>query len=440
MADVRSGWSWQWGGGLDDVRWPEGFSRSALDPYYDLAAHMLQVTPVAADPATGRLPRRTTAMEDLVDAMGRRSGTVRPHLAVRFSDDPDTATPNVHGVLQRGCTFTGECVLGCNQGAKNTPDLNYLAVAERHGAVAVLGAEVTGLSPGDGRWAVTYRDEPAAGREREVVAARVFLAAGAVGTTELLLRARDVARTLPGLPGTLGHGFSGNGDFLSFVRGDRTDLEPDRGPTITTTTVIDASERVDRVWFQVQDGAYPAVLSDLVARCDPVLRLRRLLGRAERPRAVLALLVMGRDAGAGRLVLDHQGEAAVRWTNRENRWLYRSEARVAGAVARRLHARGWHAPTWTWLRKAVTVHNLGGVPMGRDGVVDESGEVHAHPGLFVVAGAALPAATGVNPSATILAVAERDIEHATRREPGRSGWRSGLRCGPRRCPRTRPSP
>jgi len=57
---------------------------------------------------------------------------------------------------------------------------------------------------------------------------------------------------------------------------------------------------------------------------------------------------------------DHNGEASLRWANRENRWLYRSEARIAGSLARLLGARGWHAPTWTWLRKAVTVHNLGG--------------------------------------------------------------------------------
>ena len=470
VDDLRSGWSWQLGGGLYDVRWldqmvsvqaagwgggslvyanvfarppqevfedgawPAGYSRAALDPYYDLAAHMLEVAPVAPDPATGRLPRRTTALEEVVERMGRRAGTVRPNLAVRFRDDPDTWTPNVHGVPQRGCTFTGECVVGCNQGAKNTLDLNYLAVAEQHGAVAVLDAEVTRITPADGRWTVSYRStgHDRAGRdgrppqpETEVVAAQVFLAAGAVGTTELLLRARDVHRTLPRLPGRLGHGFSGNGDFLSFVRDSAVDLEPGHGPTITTTTVVDAPEHGDRVWFQVQDGAYPAVVSRLLARYDPRVRARQLLLRTpHRPRAVLALLMMGRDAAAGRLVLDHQGEAAVRWTNRENRWLYRSEARIAGTVARVLGARGWHAPTWTWLRKAVTVHNLGGVPMGPDGVVDEFGEVHGHPGLFVVDGAALTAATGVNPSATILAVAERNVEHAIRRRAGAGGWRA----------------
>lgn len=470
VDDLTSGWSWQLGGGLYDVRWldqmisvqgagwgggsliyanvfarppqdifqheawPTGYSRRELDPYFALAAHMLEVAPVSADPATGHFPRRTLAMEALVTQMGRRAGTVRPNLAVRFRDQPDLESPNIHGVPQRGCTFTGECIVGCNQGAKNTLDLNYLAVAEQHGALAILGAEVTGIAPGDGQWTVSYQSvgrHDTARRESEdpiitdIIAGQVFLAAGAVGTTELLLRARDVHKTMPHLPDSLGAGFSGNGDFLSFIRGGAEDLEPSHGPTITTTTIVDAPERGDHVWFQVQDGAYPVVLARLAARFDPVQRIRaRVSIKPPHPRAVLALLMMGRDASAGRLVLDHNGEASLRWANRENRWLYRSEARIAGSLARSLGARGWHAPSWTWLRKAVTVHNLGGVPMGPDGVVDEFGELHSYPGLFVVDGAALPTATGVNPSATILAVAERNLEHAIRRRSGQNSWRA----------------
>jgi cholesterol oxidase len=75
----------------------------------------------------------------------------------------------------------------------------------------------------------------------------------------------------------------------------------------------------------------------------------------------------------------------------------------------------------------VTVHNLGGVPMGTDatsGVIGEDGEVHGYPGLFVVDGAAVPGATGTNPSATILAMAERMVERAIRRTVGDGSWQA----------------
>lgn len=48
--------------------------------------------------------------------------------------------------------------------------------------------------------------------------------------------------------------------------------------------------------------------------------------------------------------------------------------------------------------------------MGRDareGVVDEWGEVHNHPGLFVADGSVMPGPVGANPSLTIAAMADR---------------------------------
>jgi cholesterol oxidase len=77
------------------------------------------------------------------------------------------------------------------------------------------------------------------------------------------------------------------------------------------------------------------------------------------------------------------------------------------------------------LRRAATVHNLGGVPMGIDrahGVIDEYGEVHGCRGSDVVDGAAVSSATGVNPSASILAMAERNVERAIRRIIGDELW------------------
>jgi cholesterol oxidase len=71
------------------------------------------------------------------------------------------------------------------------------------------------------------------------------------------------------------------------------------------------------------------------------------------------------------------------------------------------------------------VHNLGGARLGADpysAVVDTDGQVFGHPGLYVLDGAALPGATGANPSLTIAAVAERCIEIAIRRLTGSPDW------------------
>ena len=56
-----------------------------------------------------------------------------------------------------------------------------------------------------------------------------------------------------------------------------------------------------------------------------------------------------------------------------------------------------------------TAHILGGAPIGDNDsevVVDQKFEVHNYPGLFIVDGSVVPANVGVNPSLTIVALAE----------------------------------
>ena len=412
-----------------DRRWPERLRREKLDPYYDLAAHMLGVGPVEDDPRTGHVPDRTHLIEQLLQGTDRAEATVRPNLAVTFGD-PETWRPNAHGVPQRGCAFVGECVIGCNQGAKNSLDFNYLAVAERAGARAVTDALVERIEPHEGGYVVTTStpSDPRAPR-REWAAPRVVLAAGAVATNELLLRSRDVHATLPDLSQRLGQGFSGNGDFLTLaeLRGTRQDMTT--GPTITTNTVLDVPEGRRSVWFQVQDGAFPPPLEALLDSLLPAQRVRawwRRRVRGTSPRQTFAVLAMGRDSGNGTLRLDPSGRATLSWRNRWQSHLYRSQTRVGPLLATLLDARLANPFTWSLLRRTITVHPLGGVRSGADAttsVVDEAGEVHGYPGLFVMDGSVLPAATGVNPSATILAVAEHSIETMIRRS-GRPRWRA----------------
>ncbi|GAB2463980.1 GMC oxidoreductase [Xylanimonas ulmi] len=426
--------------------WPDGFDRASLDPYYNLAAHMLGVRPVGVDPLTGDVPARTTAMEDAAARLHRPAGTLRPLLAVTFADQAEGADAGAPAPQGPACTFVGECMFGCNEGAKNSLDRNYLVVAERHGATPLTGCEVDRIEPEADGYRVHFVDH-ASGAQASVIGRAVFLAAGAVATTELLLRNRDVHRTLPDLSPTLGRGFSGNGDFLAFVSRPRTELQPGRGPTITTTTVVDCHIGDEKVWFQVQDGAYPAQIAGLVrslnplrgragsrARRPPRPRRRRRSGRRDE---TMALLMMGRDTSDGVLTLDHQGEARVAWRNKPNGGLYRAEMRAARQTARQLGGRVRYLPSWSVLRTGATVHNLGGAPIGPNaatGVIDERGRVHGYPGLYVVDGAGVPASTGVNPSATIAALAERHVEAAVRDLTGEPGW-----VAPERA-RVRPAP
>ena len=91
-----------------------------------------------------------------------------------------------------------------------------------------------------------------------------------------------------------------------------------------------------------------------------------------------------------------------------------------------------------WLRKRViTVHPVGGAPMGRDpaaGVCDAYGEVFGYPGLYIADGAAMPGPVGANPSLTIAALADRHVHPAAgeagrRGRPAGAGLMNGTACG-----------
>ena len=82
------------------------------------------------------------------------------------------------------------------------------------------------------------------------------------------------------------------------------------------------------------------------------------------------------------------------------------------AIARVLDGRFTDNPPWH-VGRVVTVHPLGGCPMGRserEGVVDSYGQVYGYPGFVIADGSVMPGPTGPNPSNTISALAHRFAE------------------------------
>ena len=473
------------GGGHE--HWP--VSRADLDPHYDRVERMLGATPYPY-PDTPR----TRALWDSAERLGLRPQL--PPLAVTFAADPggrpvpgapipEPAHGNLHGLPRRTCRLIGECDIGCNEGAKNTLDHTYLSAAVHHGAEIRTRCEVRDLSPlPGGGYEVGYvvHEEADEGRRtrtralpvHRVTCDRLVLAAGALGSTHLLLRNRAA---FPGLSGALGTRFSGNGDLLTFLF-DASDpaapdghrrIEASRGPVITTAIrvgdALDGDGATGR-GFYVEDAGYPAFADWLVESSQLPGRARRLarfaLARARArlhgsPRSgisadvsaligpgrlsdgSLPLLGMGRDVPDGVLRL-RRGHLAVDWTTATSRDYFERVRGTMRAIADDLDADFRDNPLW-WTRRVVTVHPLGGAPMGRsarEGVCDSHGEVFGHPGLHVLDGALLPGPVGANPSLTIAALADRACDRflsgrgtaAARRSPSPSPDSTDRPAGP----------
>jgi cholesterol oxidase len=138
------------------------------------------------------------------------------------------------------------------------------------------------------------------------------------------------------------------------------------------------------------------------------------------------LLCMGVDSSDGVMSLDANGHLRIDWPGRENRRLYDAIVDAGEEFKRWAGASLFAAlPTWDWpIRNNITVHPLGGCPLGNsreEGVTDANpahlGGVFGYNNLYVADGAILPTAVGSNPVATICALSERVAEGITQIPP-----------------------
>ncbi|MBO0874052.1 MAG: GMC family oxidoreductase, partial [Pseudonocardia sp.] len=446
--------------------WP--VTRADLDPHYDVVERMLTPTPYPFGDAAYASTPKTRAMRRAADRLGL--DWQLPPLAVSFAPKPGAPPAiglpivapsygNLHGVPRRTCELSGECDLGCNNGAKNTLDHTYLSAAKASGAQIRTLCEARTLRVRDGGgYVVEYiehdpehdpvrggqRTDPDALAPRTITCDRLVLAAGTYGTTYLLLRNQ---RGLPGLSPALGTRFSGNGDLLTFLLPHEDQpraFEASRGPVITSAVRVgDAADGAEGGaqgrGFYVEDGGYPGFVDWIVESANAPRTLSRtavflarwlvtllrgwpnhrlgyemskLIGQGALTAGSLPLLGMGCDVPDG--VMRLRGDLLdVEWTTETSVAFFERVRETMRVIADELGARYVDNPMW-FFRRIITVHPLGGAPIGRhpgEGVCDPYGEVFGLPGLYVADGAAMPGPVGANPSLTIAAMADRACSH-----------------------------
>jgi cholesterol oxidase len=437
--------------------WPVTYDD--LVPHYERHERMLEATPYPYDRAPYDRTYKTKAMEYAAGRLGLE--WFLPPLAVAF--DPGDGRPvpgepirgeeNLHGRTRLTCLLCGECNIGCNFGAKNTLDYNYLSLAKlRHGAEIRTRCEVKRFAPRPGGgYTVEYVDYAEAPVDEPrtvpltphvVTTDRLVLAAGSFGTTYLLLKNRAA---FPDVSARLGTQFCGNGDLLTLAlkarkNGESRVVDPGYGPVITSTIrVKDAAEGGTGRGYYVQDGGHPQTVNWIVEASHQAnvirkgvrlgLRLARLWLRLDRRSDIgreiagffspadlssssMPLFSMGRDMPDGTMTLTDDGYLDVDWNKESSTPFFDDLRETARRVSDTLGAKFMDNPPWH-LSRVVTVHPLGGCPMGEDerrGVVDSYGRVFGYPGLVIADGSILPGPVGPNPSTTIAALAHRAAE------------------------------
>ncbi|MBS9373721.1 Cholesterol oxidase [Rhodococcus sp. B50] len=417
-----------------DPAWPsvpDGW-RAELTEHYRTAARMLGR---ATAPIKG-------PMDEHLEVVARRAGAGETYgptpMAIWFGDEGVTVPDPFfggEGPERTGCVMCGGCLVGCPYGSKNTLDLNYLWLAQRRGAEIRPDSRVVSVAALDGGG---YEVELADGERLR--APEVVLAAGVLGTVELLFRSRENGG-LPNVSQRLGVGVRTNSEAITAVLADDVDVDLTRGPTISSEFYPDDRTHVTQNryvggWHMrlqlgpLVDGDDPrrrrrAALRALASR--PALQLRTMFAR-NFIRRLSVFTVMQDVENEIRLVFDRSPVRPWRRVLRSRAvpglqapsYLPQANA-VARSFAESIGGRPLNLLLESVGGKSITAHILGGASMGTDatdGVIDTDHQVFGHPGLYVVDGSAIPANVGVNPSLTITAMAERfAARYAARRVP-----------------------
>ena len=291
--------------------------------------------------------------------------------------------------------IAGQSFYGLNSGAKRSLDHNYLALAEATGHVEVLPLHsVVAIERGYGaRYAVTAfhlgDGGEVIGTPLRLTCKYLFLAAGSMGTTSLLVRARAKG-ALPALNEHVGNHWAANGD-IPVTRG--------------TLPFTNAGTGGPGGHFIMEDLDNPLGPTSLVELVLPP-HINAALEASGAPPSFANYASLGIPPAIGSFAYDAAADAVtLNWSAADPR-----VATFLAAAQQTLAVLDQRNGSLTLgFNPFVSAHPLGGAVLGK--ACELNGQVKRHPGLYVVDGSLIEGSTGLaNPSFTIAALAERCMD------------------------------
>jgi len=424
-----------------------------LAPYLDQARRMLGVVRVPyMDTQIDRL------MRDVAFDMGVGESYNRAPVGVYFGEpgvEADDPYFGGEGPRRTGCINCGNCQTGCGHDAKNKLTVNYLYLAEKHGAKVHELHEVYEVKPMDGGgfevrarhpgW--THRAAHSPGYR--YTAEQVIVSAHAYGSAKLLHRLKH-SGTLPRLSDELGARARTNSEQLISVtlpygswKHDPERIHVTPGSVAITSGVWpDPHTSIEPVFYGVgsdlialtfahhRDGdqAHPAAGWLAALAKHPAAVLSAFDARHWSERQAIMLCMQTTDTSID--LYWHDGVLRSRHGSGERPAVH---IPIAEEFARRLAEKmqaDERGIAFELLNRTASAHFTGGVGIGDTaarGVVDPYQRAFGHPGLHVMDGSVMPANPGVNPSLTITGLAERAMSFWPNK--GSDDSRPPLGCG-----------
>jgi choline dehydrogenase-like flavoprotein len=406
--------------------WP--FTYEDLLPYYERMDVQVGASGLADDPAYP--PSKPFPLPPLpIGKIGRKAAEGMDKLGWHWWPGPNSIPSRDYG-HRPACLRYGACLTGCPAGAKASTDLTHWPQALEAGAHLVTGARVreitvdgNGLASG-----AVYVDR--AGVERQQRAAVVVLAANGVGTARLLQLSTSTQFPdgLANSSGLVGKRLMMH-PYAAVVGWYEEDLESWLGPAGQSIQSMqfyetDTSRGFLRgaKWNVMPTGGPLGMRSGYGGR--PVheswgvnfhRNVKSNLGRSFE----WGIIAEDLPDESNRVVLDSEltdGDGIP-----APKIVYASSDNTRKLLdfhverAREAHeAAGATGTSTTRLMRDCGWHLLGTARMGNDpanSVVNQWGQAHDVPNLYVIDGSVFVTSSGVNPTATIMANALRSVDH-----------------------------
>ena len=432
--------------------------KKELQPHYVTARKMLGV---AINP---RVTPADNVCKQIAESLGYGHTFELLPVGVFFGEEDVTVADPFfggEGPERTGCNFCGGCMVGCRYNAKNTLPKNYLYFAEKNGAEVRAEVKVVDIRPlttEDGRYemvndqssivenaryAVIYQPSTSLIKSKQTVYAKnVIVAAGTIGTLELLFRVRDVTKSLNRISQTLGNRVRTNSENILGVTARQRDVDYSKGIAISSIFSADEVTRVEPVRYSDGQNFIRVMTAPLIDNANNMFMrfVKTLWAIVRHPwdflygkffsnwaRYTTILLVMQTEENLTRIRLGRSlftfGRKGLVIRNEKEHsanslFLANFITRI---FAKKMNGITASAFTDSMFNFPTTAHLMGGVPFGKseeDGVIDLNFEVFNYPGLYVVDGSIMPANPGVNPSLTITALAEYAMSKIEKKSAG----------------------
>jgi cholesterol oxidase len=398
--------------------------QALLEPYYEQAERMLGVE------VNKFFSPADEALKKASDQLGFGGTFQMAPVGIHFGDAGKTVSDPYfggQGPARTGCINCGECMTGCRHGAKNTLVKNYLYLAEKLGTEIKPLTKVVNIEQVSVGYRLTLvRSDKFFSKTEYLNVPEVVVAAGALGSAKLLHSVRANGNLL-GISSKLGELSRTNSESLLGVvaRGKETDFTS--GSAITSSVFPDEDTHIEPVRYGKGSG-FMGLLQSVVASgpkgqspnifrllwvtLKNLPKLPNFYNLRTWPERTLILLVMqSRDNSL--TTFWKRGLSSKQGHGEKNpAWVPMGHT-VAKEIAKDVNGTPG-AVIGEPFGIPLTAHFLGGAVIGEDanhGVVDGYLRAFGQPGLHIVDGSALSANPGVNPSLSIVALAEWAMAH-----------------------------